>query len=690
MDDFEDINEQSFVAESDEENNENNRHRGSSRNVRDSGVAQEETLSQDFDFQSEAQVVVRPRVGAAQGNVPEPRPQNTETEESTCSICFESWTNSGSHRLVSIKCGHLFGESCILKWISQRGRDGAAKCPECNHPSKRKDIRRIWSKSVVVVDTAEREEAVSRAKKEQELRMRCEQDLAQSKMAYEMLKTEMMKLQKKHDRQRAFKIKYRSELDRLKLTNPQKDIAREFSYLSFKTVPFLTAPVGTANYMSYRQDEEMLVCSQQIYDKHGIVKVSMRDFSRSRHGIIPIHSQAIRDVQCYTNGQFANKSMVLTASMDKTLKVTSATSEQTVLTYDLKAPVWSCCWSNTNPFAMYCSTKAKQTSILTLDLRNTKSPVASFSQTSLLGYSPIHSMVHIAPLQSQRQEGILCGNLEGAFIYNFEAKTVSGVLSQESLITGSQGSSSGDHAMSNLDRDQERRIPFRVPGASCYSVSFDPASRCWMASFKFLEKQFTQHVKGYLDQDAVNGDLVLKSEFKVLGGPPVPSMSRTSVFSRQDGSTCMTAGSDSQTYVWYGAPESQPSIVSDTSSQPPSADGSLTRLTLQSSGAQTRQRSDLIKDVKPVVIGRNEYIVALSDNQLELYRWSEVQPEHSRSGGDLTEDSDSDSDDKSEDKDGRDDGEVRDKGKRRRMDEGAHRAVTTSEAGAVVIAVDGD
>ena len=27
----------------------------------------------------------------------------------SCSICFEPWTNSGSHRIASLKCGHLFG-----------------------------------------------------------------------------------------------------------------------------------------------------------------------------------------------------------------------------------------------------------------------------------------------------------------------------------------------------------------------------------------------------------------------------------------------------------------------------------------------------------------------------------------------------------------------------------------------------
>ena len=27
----------------------------------------------------------------------------------TCSICFEPWSNSGNHRIASLKCGHLFG-----------------------------------------------------------------------------------------------------------------------------------------------------------------------------------------------------------------------------------------------------------------------------------------------------------------------------------------------------------------------------------------------------------------------------------------------------------------------------------------------------------------------------------------------------------------------------------------------------
>lgn len=33
----------------------------------------------------------------------------------TCSICMDTWNMDGAHRLVALKCGHLFGESCVRR-----------------------------------------------------------------------------------------------------------------------------------------------------------------------------------------------------------------------------------------------------------------------------------------------------------------------------------------------------------------------------------------------------------------------------------------------------------------------------------------------------------------------------------------------------------------------------------------------
>jgi len=50
-----------------------------------------------------------------------------------------------------LPCGHLFGRSCIRKWIRQSGRN-IGKCPQCNKMSKLKDIRTLYVSRIAVVD----------------------------------------------------------------------------------------------------------------------------------------------------------------------------------------------------------------------------------------------------------------------------------------------------------------------------------------------------------------------------------------------------------------------------------------------------------------------------------------------------------------------------------------------------------
>ncbi|KAF9431065.1 RING finger and WD repeat domain-containing protein 3 [Podila epigama] len=551
------------------------------------GIDQDE---QDSDFQTQTAVVVRARAGTGIAS------------ESTCSICFEPWTNSGGHRLVSIKCGHLFGES---------------------RPAKRNDIRRLWSKSVVTVDTAKMDETAAKLKKEQEARARAERDLANSKLAYEMLKIQMANLQKKHDRQRSIKLKYKSQVKRIKMSTPQEDINKKFSYVAFKTmaIPDAIKPIVTSQYLSYRANEEMLVCSRHERNSFGIAKVSMRDFSNNLHNFIPIHSKPIRDVQCYTSNTFSNAALVLTASMDNFLKITSANSQQVVLSYDVKAPVWSCCWSKTNPFTVYCASKGRQSSINTFDIRNTSAPVDCYSDPKLLGLSPIHSMVHIGSCHSKTREGILCGNLQSAFVYNIEVGSKSMGSSQPSA-TVCQESRSSIHSMA------ERAGSVQVPGASCYSVSFDDTLMQWMASYKSLGKGFTEHRRGTFDLLALDGDLFLNDKDSVTGGPPVPSLSRTSIFSRTNGAVHMAVGSEGLVNVWCEEPETSKVNASMTtsscvaSSQDDGPRSSLEMVTLRPHGSSTIPLRDPVMDVKPVVVGAQEYLVALADRSLQLYRWT--------------------------------------------------------------------
>lgn len=70
-----------------------------------------------------------------------------DDDDDGCPICFEPWTSAGIHRLCSLRCGHLFGKSCLDAFFDQDGQ----RCPLCNGKASRRDIRCLFAKVVCFV-----------------------------------------------------------------------------------------------------------------------------------------------------------------------------------------------------------------------------------------------------------------------------------------------------------------------------------------------------------------------------------------------------------------------------------------------------------------------------------------------------------------------------------------------------------
>lgn len=91
---------------------------------------------------------------------PEERKQpasQTVEEQVTCSICMDVWTTEGEHRLVSLKCGHCFGMSCVNRWL-QGLPAKERRCPQCNTKAKPSEVRQLYVKSIKAIDTSELDE----------------------------------------------------------------------------------------------------------------------------------------------------------------------------------------------------------------------------------------------------------------------------------------------------------------------------------------------------------------------------------------------------------------------------------------------------------------------------------------------------------------------------------------------------
>ncbi|EGD83715.1 hypothetical protein PTSG_11468 [Salpingoeca rosetta] len=75
-----------------------------------------------------------------------------------------------------------------------------------------------------------------------------------------------------------------------------------------------------------------------------------------------MHTKEIRDVQACPNGE-----LLLTAGLDKTLRISSLTTNAVVQTFRLPAASWACAWNSTQPVHIYCG--LANNNILLFDMR---------------------------------------------------------------------------------------------------------------------------------------------------------------------------------------------------------------------------------------------------------------------------------------------------------------------------------
>ncbi|TVU46850.1 hypothetical protein EJB05_06422, partial [Eragrostis curvula] len=61
-----------------------------------------------------------------------------------CCICMEPWTCNDAHRICCIPCGHVYGRSCLERWLHRCGKL-RTKCPQCSEPFALKNIVNLYA-----------------------------------------------------------------------------------------------------------------------------------------------------------------------------------------------------------------------------------------------------------------------------------------------------------------------------------------------------------------------------------------------------------------------------------------------------------------------------------------------------------------------------------------------------------------
>uniref|UniRef100_A0A0E0IVZ0 RING-type domain-containing protein n=1 Tax=Oryza nivara TaxID=4536 RepID=A0A0E0IVZ0_ORYNI len=258
-----------------------------------------------------------------------------------CPICMNAWTADGAHRVSCIPCGHVYGRSCLERWLLQC-RKKPATCPQCGRRFKLNNIINLYAPEISVPNNDLEKQVLSLREKNESL---------------EKQNQELIQEINEHKRQIILQQNFinESSLKRKKMADQSSHGTTDAD-----SVASLTADDGHSSPCSFVLQNEFFLdgarvmgidASSQIIltsgrapgigAEHVLTKLSM-----SRQGLQKIHlpsdTKAIRDICILPGGH------VVFASLGKKLSLLSMTTESVVLHYDLPAPGWSCSGDQNN------------------------------------------------------------------------------------------------------------------------------------------------------------------------------------------------------------------------------------------------------------------------------------------------------------------------------------------------------
>uniref|UniRef100_A0A6G1SN24 RING-type E3 ubiquitin transferase n=1 Tax=Aceria tosichella TaxID=561515 RepID=A0A6G1SN24_9ACAR len=351
--------------------------------------------------------------------------ENSESN-STCMICMEEWTIGSAHRVCCLKCGHLFGRSCIDRWIREKGQQ--AKCPTCNKPARRVDLRDLWCKTIKAYDSTELADLQKQLEQE---RTNCAKERALSfhlKNVNDQLYCDIDKLKKtvmERDARLAklediiSKInKLRSEklsIDELYNTEPENMVIeinhhppQELKGKFYFAQNVESDPRGLCKSMTLCPTSAELLIAQPLPQGHprlgndfGIRKYSLLD--TTVHSFICLHNQPLNSVQIKPHGD-----LILTSGQDRKVHLTSINNSRKVQTFDCQYEPLCVSWSVHRDQQFYVA--SRNCYIALYDMRNTSDYI--YKKNERVAKTTMVSMTSV--YQSNGLSGVVANDARGS------------------------------------------------------------------------------------------------------------------------------------------------------------------------------------------------------------------------------------------------------------------------------------
>lgn len=298
-----------------------------------------------------------------------------------CPVCMEPWTSQGAHRICCIPCGHVYGRSCLERWLTQRGSTSAT-CPQCARRFKHKDIINIFAPEVVVPNNDIEKQLSSCREKVESL---VEMVQKQGKLLEEIIAE---KNQRSTDVGVSKRQKIAERSDGRTYLEPSASARADHS--SSYSCSFVLQNdlfFDGARVMGIDGANQIILASRKapgVVGEHVLTKINMHSNQETCKIQLPPDTKAVKDI-CILPGGSA-----LYASLGRRLSLFSMTSDSVVLQCNLPAPAWSCSAHDSGSHHIYAGLQNGM--LLVFDTRQPSRPLHCMAGPSTHLVHTLHSV----------------------------------------------------------------------------------------------------------------------------------------------------------------------------------------------------------------------------------------------------------------------------------------------------------
>jgi len=279
-----------------------------------------------------------------------PNPMDDSSEiGDTCLICSDPYTSTSEHRIVTLKCGHIYGKSCIERWL--RTKESKRRCPKCNQISNKNDIRIIYAKTILAVDTTELEETKKVLEEERRLRITYEQQVEELKFDLGIKESENIHLKREISTKDELIKRFKSSNGNPVEVNLNQAKMRSMAKEAFTHLQTIDLKVDGCRMILVNEVLGYIVISQptspnSLVKGFGVRRIPLNNFNSS--DFIFLHNAQIKDMVLHPVD-----ALLLTASFDKQVKIVSLITKQQLVNFVLEAKPWSVTWNKTHHHLFY-------------------------------------------------------------------------------------------------------------------------------------------------------------------------------------------------------------------------------------------------------------------------------------------------------------------------------------------------